>query len=202
MGRSLLEGEVPAPCTVRGGDQRKGGGGMVNNSETQLTTANNVLNFLTGKRTATGCGVFLAREEIFLRIARKGKKLKRGDKPVIVRRMKAKVLGLLLVFALLFPFRALAEIDDAPSGQNALRKFGRGLANVLFGIVEVPNQITKVTSEQGGGAGATYGVGKGFVRWMGREFTGVYEIVTFPVPVPKGYKPIMHPEFPVEDYEP
>ena len=128
--------------------------------------------------------------------------MKRGDKAAIVRRMKAKVLGLLLVFALLLPFRALAETDEAPQGQNALRKFGRGLANVLFGIVEVPNQITKVTSEQGGGAGATYGVGKGIYRWFGREFTGLYDIVTFPVPVPKGYKPIMHPEFPVEDYEP
>ena len=136
------------------------------------------------------------------RITCKGKKLKRANKPAIVKRMKAKLLGLLLVFTLLLPLCALAETDEAPRGQNALRKLGRGVANVLFGIVEVPNQITKVTSEHGGGAGATYGVGKGFVRWMGREFTGVYDIVTFPVPFPKGYKPIMHPEFPVEDYEP
>ena len=116
--------------------------------------------------------------------------------------MKAKLLGWLLVFALLLPFCALAETDEAPRGQNALRKFGRGVANVLFGIVEVPNQITKVTSEQGGGAGATYGVGKGLCRWVAREFVGVYEIVTFPVPYPHGYKPVMRPEFPVEDYEP
>jgi putative exosortase-associated protein (TIGR04073 family) len=116
--------------------------------------------------------------------------------------MKAKLLGLLLVFTLLLPLCAVAETDEAPRGQNALRKLGRGCANLLFGIVEVPNQITKVTSEHGGGAGATYGVGKGIVRWFGREFTGVYDIVTFPVPYPKGYKPIMKPEFPVEDYEP
>jgi len=135
-------------------------------------------------------------------IACKGKKLMRSHEPAIVRPMKAKLFGLLLVFALLLPFRVLAETDESPRGQNALRKFGRGLANVLFGIVEVPNQITKVTSEHGGGAGATYGVGKGLVRWIGREFTGVYDIVTFPVPFPRGYKPIMHPEFPVEDYEP
>ncbi len=146
--------------------------------------------------------VFIWRGGDFGAAACEGKKLKRGHIPAIVKRMKAKLLGLLLVFALLLPFRALAEIDDAPKGQNALRKFGRGLANVLFGIVEVPNQITKVTSEQGGGAGATYGVGKGIYRWFGRELTGVYDIVTFPVPFPKGYKPIMHPEFPVEDYEP
>jgi putative exosortase-associated protein (TIGR04073 family) len=145
---------------------------------------------------------FLAKEEILAATTCKGKKLKRSNNPAIVKRMKAKLFGLLLVFALLLPFRTLAETDEAPRGQNALRKFGRGIANVLFGIVEVPNQITKVTSEQGGGAGATYGVGKGIYRWFGRELTGVYDIVTFPVPFPKGYKPIMHPEFPVEDYEP
>lgn len=170
-----------------------------------LNTANygkRRVRFLSENGTATGCGVFLAGRRFFLRNACKGKKLKRGPDSGIVRRMKAKLFGLLLVFSLLLPFRAQAETDEAPRGQNALRKFGRGIANVLFGIVEVPNQITKVTSEQGGGAGATYGVGKGIYRWFGRELTGVYDIVTFPVPVPKGYKPIMHPEFPVEDYEP
>lgn len=97
---------------------------------------------------------------------------------------------------------ALADSDDEPKGHNALRKLGRGASNLLFGVIEVPNQITKVNSEQGGTAAATYGVGKGLVRWIGRELTGVYEIITFPIPVPKGYKPIMKPEFPNEDFEP
>ena len=116
--------------------------------------------------------------------------------------MKAKLLGLLLVSALLLPLGARADTDDVPKGHNALRKLGRGVANVLFGIVEVPNQITKATSEHGGAAGVTYGVGKGFVRWFARELTGAYEVVTFPVPFPRGYKPVMKPEFPNEDYEP
>lgn len=116
--------------------------------------------------------------------------------------MKAKLLGLLLVVAVLLPLGATAQSEDAPKGQNALRKLGRGIANVLFGIVEVPNQITKTTSAHGGGAGLTYGFGKGIVRWIAREFAGAYDVVTFPVPFPKGYKPVMKPEFPVEDYEP
>lgn len=117
-------------------------------------------------------------------------------------RMKAKLLGLLLVFAFLLPLGARADYEDAPKGQNALRKLGRGVANVLFGIVEVPNQVTKTTAAHGGGAGVTYGVGKGVVRWIGREFAGAYDIVTFPIPFPRGYKPVMRPEFPNEDYEP
>jgi putative exosortase-associated protein (TIGR04073 family) len=119
-------------------------------------------------------------------------------------RMKAKLLGLLLVLSVLLPLPAFAQdgYQDAPTGQNALRKLCRGVANVLFGIVEIPNQITKVTAAHGGGAGVTYGVGKGVVRWIEREGVGIYDVVTFPVPVPKGYKPVMKPEFPAEDYEP
>jgi len=116
--------------------------------------------------------------------------------------MKAKRFMLLAIVAMFLPFGAMADTDDPPQGQNALRKFGRGMANLLFGIAEVPNQITKVNSEHGGGAAVTYGVGKGFLRWFGRELAGVYDIVTFPVPLPKGYKPIMQPEFPNDDWEP
>ena len=116
--------------------------------------------------------------------------------------MKAKLFWFLLISVLLLPLGTMADTDDSPKGQNALRKLGRGIANVLFGIVEVPNQITKVAAEHGGGAAVTYGIGKGFYRWFGRELTGAYDVVTFPVPLPRGYKPIMQPEFPAEDYEP
>ena len=115
--------------------------------------------------------------------------------------MKAKLLGLVLLAIFIVPLTH-ANNDQAPSGQNALRKLGRGFANLLFGIVEVPNQYTKAVAEHGGASGVTYGVPKGIVRWFARELTGVYEIVTFPVPYPKGYKPVMRPEFPNEDYEP
>jgi putative exosortase-associated protein (TIGR04073 family) len=117
--------------------------------------------------------------------------------------MRSKLLLLLIIPVLAFSLAAEAtDTDQPPSGHNALRKLGRGCANLLFGIVEVPNQITKATSEEGGAAGVTYGIGKGLVRWVGRELVGVYEIVTFPVPAPRGYRPVMEPEWPNEDYEP
>jgi putative exosortase-associated protein (TIGR04073 family) len=115
--------------------------------------------------------------------------------------MNAKLLGLLLAALFVAPL-VRASTDQPPSGHNPLRKLGRGFANVLFGFIEMPNQYTKAVSEHGGAAGITYGVPKGFARWFMREAVGVYEIVTFPVPFPKGYKPVMKPEFPNEDYEP
>jgi len=116
--------------------------------------------------------------------------------------VKSKLLiGLVTVLLLSSLVAQAEETDQTPKGQNALRKLGRGFANVLFGMVEVPNQITKADSDQGGAA-IPYGIGKGFVRWIGREVVGVYEIATFPIPLPNGYKPVMKPEFPNEDYEP
>ena len=115
--------------------------------------------------------------------------------------MNIKFLSLLCALLWVGTLAGQAARDDVPKGHNAVRKLGRGFSNLLFGVVEVPNQINKTSSELGGAAGVTYGVGKGFVRWISRELVGVYEIVTFPVPLPKGYQPVMKPEFPNEDYD-
>lgn len=109
-------------------------------------------------------------------------------------------LALVLV-GMIMAATAWAE-EDPPRHHHALRKLGRGTANVLFGIVEVPNQYTKAVAKHGGAAGFTYGLPKGIVRWIGRELVGVYEIITFPLPLPRGYRPLMQPEWPNEDYEP
>jgi putative exosortase-associated protein (TIGR04073 family) len=69
------------------------------------------------------------------------------------------------------------------------------LANTLFGIAEVPIQIQATMDREGSGAAATYGVLRGLQRFAMREGVGIYEIVTFPIPYPKYYEPIMEPEF-------
>lgn len=116
--------------------------------------------------------------------------------------MKVKLLGLVVLACLMFGTVSYAGDENPPVGHNPLRKLGRGFANLLFGFVEVPNQYTKTVADHGGASGITYGLPKGIFRWMQREVVGVYEIVTFPIPAPRGYKPVMKPEFPNEDYEP
>lgn len=116
--------------------------------------------------------------------------------------MKLWVLMPLLVTVFVAPLTAQDTGEAVPKGQNALRKLGRGTANVVFGIAEVPNQYSKANAEGSGAAAIGYGLPKGIVRWIGRELVGVYEIVTFPIPLPHGYKPIMKPEWPEVDYEP
>ncbi len=74
-------------------------------------------------------------------------------------------------------------------------QFGRGICNILFGIVEVPKNIFRVTKNEGDLAGASKGVGVGLWRFVVRECVGVVELVTFPF----GWEPIIEPAYVISD---
>lgn len=90
-------------------------------------------------------------------------------------------------------------------GQGPIRKFGRGICNVAFGVFEIPIQVYKTNETTGGLAAWTYGLLKGVGRFLERELVGVTEIITFPIPLPGaspqkygsgwGYGPLMEPEW-------
>ena len=79
---------------------------------------------------------------------------------------------------------------------DAPRKFGRGLAGMTCGFLELPGNVVQTTEKEGIGYGLTIGVAKGLGMIVARELIGVYEFVTAPFPAPPGYKPILQPEFP------
>ena len=107
--------------------------------------------------------------------------------------MKRQTIG--WIFAATAAVVLVATAPRAQAGDPA-RKLGRGLANVLFGIAEIPQTAVQVGHQHGGGAGMTWGVMKGVGRFVARELVGIYEIITFPIPLPHGYDPILQPEFP------
>jgi putative exosortase-associated protein (TIGR04073 family) len=75
-------------------------------------------------------------------------------------------------------------------------KFGRGMSNLGLGIMELPAQMV-AEGESGGPLWAfSLGFAKGIGRFVTRELVGVYEVATFPAPVPRGYRPILSPEYP------
>ena len=109
--------------------------------------------------------------------------------------MRKNRLGVwLLVFMCVFGFSTASCLAD-----DAVRKLGRGLANTLFGIAEIPIQVHHTLETEGSGAAATYGVLKGVGRFLMREGVGIYEILTFPIPYPRYYEPILEPEFLLDD---
>ncbi len=80
--------------------------------------------------------------------------------------------------------------------QDPLKKLGRGISNLTLGWIEIFTTIEDTGKSDGVVGAITYGVLKGFAKGIFRTAVGAYETITFPVPVPEDYKPILtKPEF-------
>ncbi len=101
--------------------------------------------------------------------------------------------NILLSFTALTAFTVSAHADiQAPPGSlyTAERKLGRAISNILYGIVEIPEQIVRKTDKYGRKAGFSYGAVDGTSRALRRVGYGFYELFTFTCPTYRGtFKP-------------
>ncbi len=100
---------------------------------------------------------------------------------------------LLVIATALAAFSGLAVADiQAPPGSTytSSRKLGRALSNIMYGIIEIPEQIVRKNDQYGRKAGLTYGAVDGTSRAMRRLGYGFYELFTFNCPTYRGtFKP-------------
>jgi len=102
------------------------------------------------------------------------------------------VIGVIILLALSFAMPAYCD--------DALKKLGRGICNVATSPYELIYQTMKSNNSDGAFAAVTVGVLKGVGMIAVRALVGVYEIVSFPFPIPKDYQPVLKdPEFFFED---
>jgi putative exosortase-associated protein (TIGR04073 family) len=94
-----------------------------------------------------------------------------------------------LALALLIPGAALGV------EYTAGRKAGRGVAAVTTAYLEIPGNTIDEVSERGPWTGVPIGFTRGLVFMVVRIGVGTYEILTAPFEAPKGFEPIMEPEF-------
>lgn len=85
----------------------------------------------------------------------------------------------------------MADIQAPPgSTYTSTRKLGRAISNILYGFMEVPEQIVRKNEQYGRKAGWTYGAVDGSRRAFKRMGYGFYELFTFHYPTYKGtFKP-------------
>ena len=102
-----------------------------------------------------------------------------------------------LLFILLFSQYSFARNIMSSDSNNAIKKLGRGFANVIVAPIEILQAIKDVHNERGPIEGLTYGTVLGVVNGLDRIAVGISEILTFPSPGPKeDYKPILEdPKF-------
>lgn len=70
-------------------------------------------------------------------------------------------------------------------------KLGRGLSNVALGWMEIPINVQKGYHEPDQAAGFFGGLVLGTAKMFGRMAIGAYEAVTFWLPYPEHYQPML-----------
>lgn len=107
-----------------------------------------------------------------------------------------KTLAFLVLIAMAGTFPAAASREEEtfhPQG-SPVRKLERGGANLLLGFMEFAYHMRQ---EDKGEMIPPWilGLGKSLGYTLRRTFVGIYEILTFPFPVPEDYLPVIEPEF-------
>ncbi len=116
--------------------------------------------------------------------------------------MRNKIIaGVMIIGLLMAGMASPACAAQEETGSLVVSKLFRGIANAATGWMEIFKQSSLVWQESGPGIGLSWGVVKGLGYAIARSVGGAYEIVTFPVPIPEGYRTIMHPEFVLSDIE-
>ncbi|MFA6564197.1 MAG: exosortase system-associated protein, TIGR04073 family [Verrucomicrobiia bacterium] len=82
------------------------------------------------------------------------------------------------------------------SAQTMRDKLQRGFANMAGGVVEIPGCVADTTRKRGPWMGYTLGFLKGVGMVPVRTVVGVYEFLTFYVPAPDNYEPVLKPATP------
>lgn len=88
-----------------------------------------------------------------------------------------------------------AERDGSAYINGSLRKLGRGVANIATCPLELIRTPSIVGRQDGLVAECTVGIVQGLWRTVERGAAGVFEVVTFYAEIPKGFEPMMTPEF-------
>ena len=108
--------------------------------------------------------------------------------------MPKRIIVIGIIFLFIFSLLTPAYADDA------VKKLGRGISNVLTFPFEMVIQVSRVNNTDGPMAAMTWGILKGLGMTVVRGGVGVYEVVSFPFPIPADYKPILtDPEFVLEN---
>jgi len=101
-----------------------------------------------------------------------------------------------LGFSCVMPLQAAESEVEIQSEGSPQRKLQRGFLNIVLSPFEISNELSKEFRNNTFPPSWVAGLGRGSFYTVGRALVGVYEIVSFPIPYPASYKPVLQPEFP------
>ncbi|MBI3316779.1 MAG: exosortase system-associated protein, TIGR04073 family [Candidatus Omnitrophica bacterium] len=99
-------------------------------------------------------------------------------------------LGILFLVLSCLGFAAEMESPGTP-----LRKLQRGFLNIALSPMDISHEIRRDQKRDDIIPGWATGLGRGACFAAGRALAGVYEMLSFPIPFPANYEPVVTPEF-------
>ncbi len=116
-----------------------------------------------------------------------------------MRKLFTILIAMFVLLAFSLPARAAVAPEVEIQGEGTpLRKLQRGFLNVVLCPFDISNELSKEVRNDTAPPSWVAGLGRGSIYAVGRALVGVYEMVTFPIPYPANYKPVLQPEFPWE----
>ena len=108
---------------------------------------------------------------------------------------------LIVTFCLGMIAQAQADIQAPPKGEYTnVRKLSRGLANIIYGVTELPNSVIRSHERQGQSTeNVVFGIVQGLERTGVRLAYGLYEVVYFNRPI---YKDSFRPPYTSDRFDP
>ena len=94
-----------------------------------------------------------------------------------------------------------AQAAELESPSTALRKLQRGFLNIALSPLEIVHALSQDKTKERVIPTWAAGLLRGGAFAAGRAAAGVYEMVTFPFPLPSGYEPVLYPEFTWEYFQ-
>ena len=96
---------------------------------------------------------------------------------------------IILLLILSFVFAPIVVAQSMPT------KLKRGTINLCTGWIELPKNIYDTSIEKNLTNGIIIGTMKGFGKAIVRTGCGIYEMITFIVPIPNNYESILNPKY-------
>lgn len=90
-------------------------------------------------------------------------------------------------------FLAVFLLSSSTAFAGPFTKLGRGFTNILTGPGEVLVQIETLRQDNDLVTALFGGLFKGVAMTIARELGGVYDVVTFPISLPREYRPLWQP---------
>jgi putative exosortase-associated protein (TIGR04073 family) len=109
-----------------------------------------------------------------------------------------------ILFATVFMLASEGWTRQGPGYDSSVmaqitRKLLRGCGNIAFGWCEIPRNIHIAIEDLDPLTGFIVGTVKGIGHTIIRTSWGVWEVATFPIPVPSEYRNVVKPEFVWQD---